>query len=386
METYKIIGNYNVNKPGVYHVELQATDQYGTTAETPLTVKVIAHESAPKISARNITITKGQAYSYKMLDVTSNENNCHFTYNGYVDTNKVGVYDITITATNSDGQSSTITVTVTVKDKAQPKQEQGFQWVDQNAGIGRYSGPIQVVDGNVNVSNVEVYVPSSEAAQQIINQALFNDINQFREANGLKAFIWNGDLYTMAHWKTNDCEKHDYFTHKDLQGQYTNQVFSNQYKWGSWCENLAGACGTTESADGQNFMTAKQLDNCAEQIFQAWKASPGHRANMLSNNTYGAVSVIMGDSSISYTNSGIATMEAGSLGQTFNIQTLQNDPTPLPSHFTTPGPNVFIAKENANTNHHEIKAKSNTQTLNTITNNKVKNPNRFSINLEPSNN
>lgn len=71
-------------------------------------------------------------------------------------------------------------------------------------------------------------------------------------------------MYTIAHWKTNDCITHDYYSHKDLQGQYTYQAFQKQYNFGTWCENLTGAAETVETADGVNFMTRQQLVNASE--------------------------------------------------------------------------------------------------------------------------
>lgn len=174
-------------------------------------------------------------------------------------------------------------------------------------------------------------------------------------------------------------------------------MFAKQYEWGGWCENLSGLAAGVEVSNGVTYMTQGQLDAVAEQVFQGWKASPGHRANMLSNNTYGAVSVILGTDPTSDTLSGIATMEAGSLGQTFNIKTLQNDPTPLPAHFTNPGPNVFVAKEGSNAKHEtnvdnisakhettskkdEVANKSKVQTLNNSTKANVKNQNNSQLN------
>lgn len=401
--TYKIIGNYNTNEVGTYNVELQATDSYGTTATTPL--EIIVKEvpmAAPTVTAQNVTITQGQSFSNSMLNASANESNCNITYSGNVNTNEPGVYKVTVTATNSQGEAGSIEVTVTVKAKP---QQQGFQWVNKAEGIGTYSGPIQEPGKTITVNNAEVYVTSSAIAQQITNQYLFNDINQFREANGLKPFAWNGDLYTMAHWKTNDCMTHNYYTHKDLQGQYTYQVFQNQYNFGTWCENLSGLAAGVEVSNGVTCMTKGQLDAVAEQVFQGWKASPGHRANMLSSNTLGAVSVILGTDPTSDTLSGIATMEAASESTTtkttFNIHTLQSVnktvDVPMPAHFTNPGPNVFVAKEGSNAKHEtnadnisakheatskkdEVANKSKVQTLNNSTKINAKNQNNSQLN------
>lgn len=337
-------GTVNVNKVGVYNIVIYSETMEGglevQSASKTVQVTVKAKPLAPaQVSAQNVTLTQGQTLNDSAFNASSNEAGTTFSYDtSNVNTNTPGTYNVTITATNTQGKVSSITVQVIVKAKQVVNE---FTPTGSN-GAGTFTG--DVVYGSVNsqnqlvniakhMDNVQAYVYNSTAYQQELSRLIFNDINQFRKANGLQAFTWSSDLAYMANWKSQDCTNHGYFTHKDLQGQYTNQVFSNQIHFGSWCENLAGGeVPSTTSASGYNIVTITGMKGMAEATFQAWKASPGHRANMLSSNKFGAVAV----------DGGVVTMEAGSPTEgAFNPITGTFTKSQFPDSLQNPGPNVY---------------------------------------------
>ena len=340
------LSNVNTSDPGTYNVVITGTNAQGLSSKTTVEVIVKAKPLAPaKISAQDVTITQGQTLKDSEFNATSNEKGTTFSYDtSNVDTNKPGTYNVTITATNVQGKVSSIDVQVTVK--AKPEAVNTFTPSGDN-GAGYFTGTNivpalinnQLVNTKVHINNEKAYILDSQAYYRAYDQMLFEDINQFRVSQGLKPFIWSNDLYFMANWKSTDCMKHDYFTHKDLQGQYTNQVFANQIKFGSWCENLAGgACATSQiTVKGNTIILQSQLKAATEATFQAWKASPGHRANMLSDNKYGAVAI----------NNSIVTMEAANpttYEGTFNPITgtfTHGGVNKFPNEMHNPGPNVF---------------------------------------------
>lgn len=88
-------------------------------------------------------------------------------------------------------------------------------------------------------------------------------INDYRAANGVAPLDRSGILYGTAAWMANDLGSNNYFSHTDSLGRspYARTVECG-YPGGAG-ENLAGGYET------------------AQQVFEAWRSSPGHNANML---------------------------------------------------------------------------------------------------------
>ena len=73
--------------------------------------------SSPTVTAHNLTVQAGHEFDNTMLGAKANQD-AKITYTGKVDTNKLGTYDVQVTATNAQGKSTTITVKVSVVDQA----------------------------------------------------------------------------------------------------------------------------------------------------------------------------------------------------------------------------------------------------------------------------
>lgn len=91
-------------------------------------------------------------------------------------------------------------------------------------------------------------------------------INQYRTQNGLNTLTIDQRLNRAATWMALDLIKNHYFSHTDSLGR-------SPYK-------RAQDCGLS-SGMGENIAGGAVWDT-AEEVFNAWKNSPGHNANMLS--------------------------------------------------------------------------------------------------------
>lgn len=96
-------------------------------------------------------------------------------------------------------------------------------------------------------------------------QAFLSLVNNYRQQNGLNALTVSTNLNRAAHWMSNDLGTNGYFSHTDSLGRspYARAI----------------DCGYPQGA-GENLAAGTAWDS-AQAAFDAWKASPGHNANML---------------------------------------------------------------------------------------------------------
>ena len=129
--TDKIVfsGQVGVNKVGEYKVTLTVKDSKGATATK--TVKVVVKKAeikdnqAPVISVKDTyTVGLKSEFKYEDLDAVAydkEDGDLTIVYGGdTVNTSKVGVYKVTLTATDSLGAKTTKTVTVKVIENVKP--------------------------------------------------------------------------------------------------------------------------------------------------------------------------------------------------------------------------------------------------------------------------
>jgi hypothetical protein len=116
-------------------------------------------------------------------------------------------------------------------------------------------------------SNLNPLAGKIRAYADISVQELLNNTNQKRAENGLQALVTNDQLSIAASRKADDMFAKNYWAHNSPDGT-TPWVFIKQsgYDYVYAGENLAR--GFTSAAD----------------VVNAWMASPGHRANLLSSN------------------------------------------------------------------------------------------------------
>jgi uncharacterized protein YkwD len=100
-------------------------------------------------------------------------------------------------------------------------------------------------------------------------QAFLGIINNYRAQNGLGALAGCTSLHRAAQGHSEDMRDNDYFSHDGLNGSEP---------WDRACDACYElGCGPS-TAMGEN-IAAGQPD--AASVFDAWKNSPGHNANML---------------------------------------------------------------------------------------------------------
>ena len=95
--------------------------------------------------------------------------------------------------------------------------------------------------------------------------AFYLRLNQYRAENGVAALTISTNLTRAASWQAYDMGTQNYFGHTNLAGQDH--------------EDRARACGYAYPS-GENLAAGKSWTS-ARAAFDAWKASPGHNANML---------------------------------------------------------------------------------------------------------
>lgn len=99
-------------------------------------------------------------------------------------------------------------------------------------------------------------------------QAFLNLLNQYRQQNGRGALSVNPNIQDAAEWMSADMGANNYFSHTDSLGRDPFQrMAAFGYDYNTWKgENIAA--GTSS----------------AQVVFNLWKDSPGHNANMLNSN------------------------------------------------------------------------------------------------------
>lgn len=98
-------------------------------------------------------------------------------------------------------------------------------------------------------------------------QAFLGLINSYRASNGLGSLSISSSLSAAAAWLSNDLGTKAYFSHTDSLGRSPSA--------------RAADCGYTAGA-GENIAGGTAWGS-AQAVFDGWKASPGHNANMLTS-------------------------------------------------------------------------------------------------------
>ncbi|MFQ5380134.1 MAG: CAP domain-containing protein [Dehalococcoidia bacterium] len=173
-----------------------------------------------------------------------------------------------------------------------------------------------------------VAVPSIDSEEQ----AFLGLINSYRAANGLGALSISATLSRSAQWKSEDMGANNYFAHDDVPSGRT------------WAQRIRD-CGYTYSTFiGENLAAGM---SSAQSAFDAWKASPGHDANMLNPN-YAAIGIGRAYSPSS-TYGWYWSTDFGGVEDSTNPPTptptattppLTNTPTPTPTATTPPSTNT----------------------------------------------
>lgn len=106
----------------------------------------------------------------------------------------------------------------------------------------------------------------SSAALPLVAQSgsALDWVNGFRRSQGRPALAWSPRLERAAQGHADDMAKHGFFSHDGSDGSdMAERLTRAGYGWCAAAENIA---------KGQSSVT---------EVLEAWRASPGHRRNML---------------------------------------------------------------------------------------------------------
>jgi len=104
-------------------------------------------------------------------------------------------------------------------------------------------------------------------------KAFLTLINNYRQQNGLPKLAVSYTLTRAAAWKSADMANNNYFAHDDLSRTWVQRIRDCGYGFNTYIgENIAAGYTT------------------AQAVFDGWKNSPGHNANMLGAN-YTAIGI-----------------------------------------------------------------------------------------------
>jgi uncharacterized protein YkwD len=114
---------------------------------------------------------------------------------------------------------------------------------------------------------------TADASLDSEEQAFLVLINNYRQQNGLQPLGASYLLSKAAQWKSQDMGANAYFAHDDLNRTWVQRIRDCGYGYNAWLgENIAAGYQTAQS------------------VFEGWRNSPGHNANMLGEN-YTAIGI-----------------------------------------------------------------------------------------------
>jgi len=109
---------------------------------------------------------------------------------------------------------------------------------------------------------------SADTSLDAEEQAFITLLNQYRAQNGLAPMLIDPGLQQAAEWMDNDMGVNHYFSHTDSLGQSPwTRMCNFGYCYSTWKGENIAAGYTTGAA-----------------VFEGWRTSPGHNANMLNVN------------------------------------------------------------------------------------------------------
>ena len=134
---------------------------------------------------------------------------------------------------------------------------------------------------NATTSNTATQTPVVQAPRTNVSdsfmakveQLIFQRVNEERSKAGLSTLTYNSTMEKYARYKSQDMGDKGYFAHEDQQGNLITVKMQNEgVSYKAWGENIAYIGGVSD----ENALATQFMDN--------WMNSPGHRANILSNN------------------------------------------------------------------------------------------------------
>lgn len=134
-------------------------------------------------------------------------------------------------------------------------------------------GVKELIQANTQIANPDLIYPGQRinipegAPLKSIEDEVMRLVNVERARNGLPALTYNWQVARVARIKSQDMINNNYFSHNSpIYGSPFKMLDSYQIRYYAAAENIAY---------GQR---------SAQEVMNSWMNSPGHRANILSNN------------------------------------------------------------------------------------------------------
>jgi uncharacterized protein YkwD len=113
---------------------------------------------------------------------------------------------------------------------------------------------------------------SSDKFMEQVEQIIYAKINQERAKAKVATLSYSTTMEKYSRIKSKDMGDRGYFNHKDLDGNLiTTKMKRDGISYNAWGENIAYIGGVSDA------------NALASQFMTNWMNSPGHKANILSN-------------------------------------------------------------------------------------------------------
>ena len=315
---------------GTFKFFVYATDKEGAKTSKELTLEVVKENTAPVITANNVTINLGEPWDLSMHNIKAvDSNGKDITDRVQVETNcdgtRHGVFPIIITVTDDAGLSSTLTVNAIINSVPPTVNVQEYYEIPLYSSFNIYTDiPVTATDvfgnkvtdiqfsGEVNtnvageytvtvtvmdklyqktVKTVTVKVVRPEGLMsvfsseftQVVTQEMDRLVNQYRVDNGRLPVKVQDFAIECAGLKAQHMMDNNYFDHT-YEGKFIWQMYPKYAELGVCGENILKMNIRVDKD-----YSVEEAKNFANTMFTLWKESSAHRAMMLSdwNTGYG---------------------------------------------------------------------------------------------------
>lgn len=139
-----------------------------------------------------------------------------------------------------------------------------------NTNIPNITAIPDTTTGTMTSNNPNARTPaqtnSPSSSVQDIERAVVTLVNKARSENGLSELKLNEELSNVARTKSNDMATNNYFSH-------TSPTYGSPF-------DMMKKFGISYRTAGENIAKGQTT---AQQVFDSWMNSPGHRANILNS-------------------------------------------------------------------------------------------------------
>ncbi len=161
--------------------------------------------------------------------------------------------------------------TYTWKTKATGDKTLYVDVKNENGQVTRKSLSYTIKEVNYSVNTSEF--------NKVVYDEMYRLVNEHRNNNGLKSLAVDSVMEECAYGKSKHMSDNNYFSHS----------YEGKYWWNIYPEKYKNACAIGENIiksyiNPNKLYTKEECKAIANRLFESWKNSSGHNANMLSEN------------------------------------------------------------------------------------------------------